>query len=96
MATRYSGQVRVRLVYVDARSGYDARVSWPDGRERVKVGEPKTLTHAVDSPAAYDAAARAAIAFAGNAGNYADHGGPDSGVHDGIVVSRKSTRSNYR
>lgn len=96
MAQRYSGQVRVRVVYVDATAKYDARVSWLDGRERVMVGTPSMLMHAVDSPEAYDAAARSAIAFAGNAGDYADHGGPDSGVHDGIVVSRKSTRSNYR
>lgn len=90
MAQRYSGEVRVRIVYVDAEAGYDARVSWPGGRERVKVGTPAVLTRAVDSPEAYDAAARAAIAFAGDAGDYADRGGPDRGVHDGIVVSRRT------
>lgn len=91
MAQRYSGQVRVSIVYVDAEAGYDARVSWPGGRERVKVGTPAAVaTHAVDSPLAYDAAARAAIAFAGDAGDYADHGGAGSGVHDGITVSRKA------
>ena len=64
MAIRYSGDVRVRILYSDARSAYLANVSWPGGRTLIVVGEPSVLTHAVDSSVAYDAAARAAVVFA--------------------------------
>lgn len=76
MAKRYSGQVTVRIIYRDATwkdvGHYDAVVSWPGGHERVSVGEPRILTHAVDSPEAYDGAARAAISFSRCDGDVAE------------------------
>jgi hypothetical protein len=66
MARRYSGKVTVSILWDDHDNRYAARVK-ADGSEQpifVTVGAPKILEHAVDSPEAYDAAAKAAIAFA--------------------------------
>jgi hypothetical protein len=72
MARRYSGELDINLTYRDKDDQYRARVcrrSPSGGRpdcEVVYVGTPKHLTKAVDSPAAYDDAAHAAISFASN------------------------------
>jgi hypothetical protein len=110
MATRYSGNITVRLTYVDRpppgtfhdnRGGYKATVSQGREHQTIWVGEPAHLTHAVDSPAAYDDAARAAISFALDENDewgiqILDESGVDSDDH-GIRVSRKrSARSNAR
>lgn len=68
MAKRYSGRVRVSLRWDDAASAYRCGVTWtePDGSRccrRVTVNAPAHLTMSVDCPAAYDDAARAALAF---------------------------------
>lgn len=74
MATlRYCGEIKIRLTYRDASP---ARPSAPNGfyvcvlrtesgrKTTVVVGAPAYLSHAVDSPEAFDEAARAALAFA--------------------------------
>ena len=66
---RYSGQLRIRITYIDDSvngiEGYRCCVVRPDGKQvRVTVGSPRVLTHSVDSPEAFDSAAHAAIAFA--------------------------------
>lgn len=77
---RYSGNVRIRITYRDAgRAGlngtYRCFIVCHEPREilgavrrrkyqTVFVGAPAILTHAVDSPQAFDDTARAALAFA--------------------------------
>lgn len=70
MATRYSGGVKVACKLVAAPNmphgeQYRCVLSNDAGKIGVQyVGLPAHLTHAIDSPAAYDAAAHAAISFA--------------------------------
>lgn len=98
-ALRYSGDVRVRVTYFDPKSGdvfsdgtprhpngsYCCRIVTPGVRGlRVFVGAPAHLEHAVDSPEAFDCAARAALAFADEelGGDLASHCEfDDAGVH---------------
>lgn len=68
MAKRYSGGLSISLTFVDSKNEYRTRVCPRQGRrgagcETIWVGPPRTLRHAVDSPIAYDEAARAAISF---------------------------------
>lgn len=80
-AMRYSGDVRVRVTYVEPRCGTPAERRmmdhFPHGQYRCYVHSPADrrviwvgarIEHGsgvgVDSPAAFDSAARAAIAFA--------------------------------
>jgi hypothetical protein len=65
MTRRYSGEVTVYITWLDATEQYGAKVK-PPGEPSVyiAVGAPRLLEHAVDSPPAYDAAAKAALAFA--------------------------------
>ena len=67
MATRYSGKLTIRIVFVDADNQYEARVS-RQGKHlsTMYVGTPKVLPRSVDSPLAYDLAARAALNFLAN------------------------------
>lgn len=78
-ARRWSGELRIRVRYDDRgvsdrflNGRYHCSVSRPatKGAEvyRVIVGAPAFLTHAVDSPEAFDAAAHAALSFASDAG----------------------------
>lgn len=70
---RYSGKLKIRLAWDDREDRYSCKISGPDRTssrdgfntsvEYVTVGAPAVLTKAVDSPEAYDDAARAAIAF---------------------------------
>ena len=64
MATRKSGRVRVVCKFEDRGSRYRCVVKTPEEKATVYVGEPRSLTVAVDSPKAYDSAARAALSFA--------------------------------
>lgn len=65
MARRYSGEVNINILWVDATQQYAAKVKAPDEPSMfIIVGAPKVLEHAVDSPAAYDNAAVTALAFA--------------------------------
>lgn len=75
MATyRYSGSLRIRLAYSDVDCGYICTIKSVYSRvvrgtesrrvEGVFVGEAACLTCAVDSPEAFDDAARAALAYA--------------------------------
>jgi hypothetical protein len=75
MASRYSGDVAVTLQWSDERQQYLSKVTWPDRSSSSKrkrkrksrviyVGAPGVLSEAVDSSAAYDEAAAAAISFA--------------------------------
>jgi len=67
MATRYSGEVVIAIRMKETRHGatYHCALRGPDAEKAiVEVGSPKMLEHAIDSPDAFDAAARAAISFA--------------------------------
>lgn len=68
MATRYSGKGTVRLLFNDSKNAYRATVS--DGSASMTIWLPLKghQDKAVDSPAAYDEAAHAAISFATNDG----------------------------
>jgi hypothetical protein len=75
MATmRYSGEIRIRITYIDHAQGgavgyYRCFLRGPtDVGTTIHAGAPPFLTYAVDSPEAFDAAARAALSFAHNDG----------------------------
>lgn len=88
MATkRYSGNITVTITYVDAKDKYKATVSAGEQRGTVYVGPPRHLTRSVDSPEAFDDAARAAISFAGDEG--LDIQGADWGGGTSVVIHRK-------
>jgi hypothetical protein len=78
-AIRYSGQIKIRVTYLEPYAAGDAcppgRSTQPNGEYRcflrvggwkaiIHVNPPAVLSHGVDSPEAFDEAARAAIAFA--------------------------------
>lgn len=84
-ANRYSGDLRIRVAYIDAKPGdvySDGTLRDRNGKYRchirpignrfvhttVYVGAPAVLSHAVDSPEAFDSAAHAALSFALNDG----------------------------
>ena len=69
MATRYCGLLTLRLSYRDASNDYRVCIA-TNGYHlaTVYVDSPAYLIHAVDSPEAFDAAARAALAFAADDG----------------------------
>lgn len=81
MATRYCGLLTLRLSYRDASNDYRVCIA-TNGYHlaTVYVGTPAYLTHAVDSPEAYDETARAALAFAeDDGGDLSDAAMDDSG-----------------
>ena len=65
---RFSGNLKLELSFNDRKNEYRVRICPVRGREKacetVFVGPPRHLTRAVDSAAAYDETARAAISFA--------------------------------
>jgi hypothetical protein len=78
-AIRYSGQIKIRITYLKPYGAGDAcpagHSTHPNGEYRcflragdqkitVYVGAPAFLSHAVDSPEAFDGIARAAVALA--------------------------------
>ena len=64
MATRSCGKVNIACTYRDRQNDYRCALSVGGQRRGVVfVGAPAHLRHAVDSPAAYDEAAHAAISF---------------------------------
>ncbi len=97
MATRYSGEITVRVLWVDkAQSGphggyYKTTVS--HGKKNVwsgTVNAPAHLSHGVDSHEEYDDTARAALSFA-------DHDGADVSQYaaldeSGWFVSRSKAK----
>ncbi|MDP3766895.1 MAG: hypothetical protein Q8S13_02675 [Dehalococcoidia bacterium] len=94
-ATRYSGRATIRCRYIEPttqstnRNGkYRCTISV--GGRRVSeqmVGAPNYLRHAVDSPIAFDDAARAACAFASMDGHLDDGQLDYDGM--GIAVQRR-------
>lgn len=69
MATRYCGKVKIGCTYRDRENDYRCTMSAGGKRIGVEyVGAPRHLTHAVDSPKAYDDAAHAALSFASSEG----------------------------
>lgn len=71
MAERYSGKVRIRVrweegIFPGMNHGgrYRCNVRTPEGRTTIFVGAPVYITEAVDSSAAYDESAHAALSFA--------------------------------
>jgi len=73
---RYSGRIAMRVVLREGmRDEYHVSIKLPNGdRETVVVGAPAHMRIAIDSPQAYDDAARAALAFA-------EHDGLDVAEH---------------
>ena len=68
-ALRYCGEIRIRITYQDGPGNgrYRCYLTAGDTRTRsttITVNAPAYLSHAVDSPEAFDNAARAALAFA--------------------------------
>jgi hypothetical protein len=68
---RYSGEIRIRVTYLDhakplrPNGRYRCFLRGPGGmRTTIIVGAPAFLSHGVDSPEAFDDAARSALAFA--------------------------------
>lgn len=84
MATRYSGTLKINVLYNDRQDAYRASIS-RKGKSLWSgwIGRAPASRLAVDSPEAYDAAARAALAFADDDGadvsDYADF--TDSGYN---------------
>jgi hypothetical protein len=69
MAIRKSGSTQINCVWRDRENHYKCALSVQGKRRGVQyVGAPRHLTESVDAPAAYTAAARAAISFALNEG----------------------------
>ena len=104
MATRYSGSVKVTLLWKDRENQYRCVVKVPGERAKVIwVGAPAHLTVGVDSPKAYDSTARAALSFADDEGlevsNHADHTGSDWAISrkkGGAAVSLSGLRKKRR
>lgn len=93
MATRYSGRYTIKITFVDSHDQFECLISH-DAYKRMRdmdklecVRPPRALDQAVDSPASYDSAARAALAF-GIAGGKLTESEIDFD-DTGIVVSRK-------
>lgn len=85
----------MRVTYRDPKPGshlrngdYKVTLSSGGRRKVIYVGAPAFLSHAVDSPKAYDEAAQAAIAFADDEGFDMQPDYTSSGVH----VSRSKRR----
>lgn len=91
-ALRYSGEIRIRVTYRDARrddvyidgtprnpnGSYRCYLRGPVGaRATIIIGAPTFLPHGVDSPKAFDDAARAALAFAEAEADEAQRAGGD-------------------
>ena len=97
MATRYSGNVVVRLAYSDRDGKYVGAVKWPGRRTNMIVGHPAHLTMSVDSPEAYDQAAHAAIAFVDNELGYMrrDNFSPDY-TDSGYAIRRTPPSAGLR
>ena len=91
MAKRYSGRLVVSVSFDDRRDSYKASVSeyghtvW-SGR----INAPRSGGGAVDSPLAYDGAARAALSFASNeAVDISGASWTDRGVHVGRSLATR-------
>lgn len=98
MATRYSGDVKISIVWNDRADVYNATVSAPGFKPyHVQVGRPAAGRLAVDSPAAYDAAAHAALSFADEDadafGERAQYNQAGTGWH---IARSRTVRSNPR
>lgn len=90
MATRYSGDLKISVQLTD-RDDYKVTISRA-GRNvwRGVVGAPRSLTHSLDSPTAFDNAAKAGLSFADDDG--ADVQSADS-TDSGWHVSRSARRT---
>lgn len=70
---RYCGEIRIRITYQESGPGkayspngtYSCYLTAGERRTNIKVMAPRYLSRAVDSPEAFDEAACAALAFAG-------------------------------
>ncbi len=90
MATRVCGRVKVNVTWVDRDNQYRCALSVGGKRRGTQyVGAPASMRQAVDSAAAYDSAARAAVSFALSDGMISDS---DCDFTDaGPNISRSST-----
>lgn len=105
---RYSGNISIRVTYLEpwgagtpAPVGRSTRINGeyrcflrhPCGaRATVHVGAPDALRHAVDSPLAFDDAAKASMSFAAHDDDF-DWWGSASHDVDGVVISRTTGRA---
>lgn len=90
MATRYSGSVKVTLLWKDRENQYRCVVKVPGERAKVIwVGAPAHLTVGVDSPKAYDSTARAALSFADDEGLPVSNHADTDAMGQGWAISRK-------
>jgi hypothetical protein len=87
MATRYSGNTKVTITYLDNEDRYKATVSAGGKRKTVYVGRVRGVS--ADSKAGYDSAASAAISFAIDEGLDAD---PDYNERGNAYVLRRGPK----
>jgi len=86
MAVRYSGNLTIRLTVNDRSDGWRVNIAECGANVyRGTVGQPHSARVAIDAPEEYDAAARAALAFAEHDGM--DMSGADVG-DSGFLVYR--------
>lgn len=86
---RYSGELIVSLVLRGERYRCTVTHGIEGERYTCTVGTPHVLTQAIDSPDAFDEAARAAISFAADEVGMEGAALTDAGVH----VSRSADRA---
>jgi len=92
-----SGRLKIEVAYNDRTSNYQVRLCPMVPREScesVKVGTPKHITRAVDSPASLRSAARAAISFASD--RIQEYATTDRGGSGWLVKSPRNVRGPRR
>ena len=93
---RFSGNVKIELSYNDRTNQYRARLCPTRVRaarcETVYVKPPARLERAVDSPRAFDQAARAALSFSKEAQEHAAHSGSTWSISRGRRRKAKGLR----
>ena len=93
MATRYSGSLIIRAIYVEKTQAYDCRVSTPEGTEHVVVRLSPEMMRIVASTSseAYDEVAKAALSFTESSFEYRGISLAEHGIFttEGWAVARK-------
>lgn len=97
MATRTCGRTKINCSYRDRQGDYRCALS-VDGKARGTqyVGVPASSRSAVDSAAAYDGAARAAVSFALNEGMLEDRDVDFASTGTGYIIHRGGAKARRR